>query len=128
MKDFKRVVWLLCAMFCLMTFVACEEDKTEDFYTIRMGEVSDAYKGNYLLQVCVNGTLSGFSLDTPGPVLRTEKEAKEWFDGACNSVKNSWTLMNSLITIEPDTWVELQLLNSNNAIVKSKKVKFEEKN
>lgn len=128
MKNLKKFVWLFCAILGMTTFVACEEDMTEDYYTIEIGEMSDAYKDNYLLQTCVNLVITEYSVNTSGAVMRTEKNAKEWFDAACNNIQNSWTLINTVITIEPDTWVELQLVNSNNKEIKTKKVKFPELN
>lgn len=125
MRKEKLFAYLLCMLFVMPFFVACEDDTTEDVYTIKIGEMSDAYAANITLQTCVGVTLADCMIDVAGGIKRTEKNAKEWFDATCNSVKNSGSKINMLVTIEPDTWVELQLLNSNNAVVKAKKVKFE---
>ncbi len=116
---------MLCAVLCVTGMVACEDDTTEDIYTIKVGEMSDAYSENTILKTTVGVSLAEY-LTTSEQTTRTEKEAKEWFEGACEQVKDSWKLVNTFVTIEPDTWVVLDLVNSKNAIVKSKKVKFEE--
>ncbi|MBR6757363.1 MAG: hypothetical protein IKM35_02650 [Bacteroidaceae bacterium] len=126
MKNIKNFAWMLCALLCMTAFTACEDD-TEDFYGISVGEMSDAFKENYLLQTCVGVALTDPMIEgvDGSEKLRTEKEAKQWFDSVCDKVKNSWTIVNTFVAIEPDTWLELQLVNSNNAVVKTKKVKFE---
>ncbi len=124
MKNIQRFAWMLCALLCITAFTACEDD-TEDFYGVSVGEMSDAFKENYLLQTCVAVALSDPMIEDATEKLRTEKEAKEWFDSVCDKVKNSWTMVNMFVAIEPDTWLELELVNSNNAVVKAKKVKFE---
>ena len=127
MKTLKTFALMLCAIVCAIGFTSCEDDTTEDVYTIKVGEMSEAYSENAVLQTCVGISLAEY-IATSEPIARTEKDAKIWLDGACEQVKDSWTLVNTLVTIKPDTWVMLDLVNSKNAVVKSKKVKFEEVN
>ena len=127
MKALKQFTLMICAIVCAMGFVSCEDNTTEDIYTIKVGEMSEAYSENLILQTCVTASLAEY-IATSEQVTRTEKEAKIWLDGACEQVKDSWTIVNTLVTIKPDTWVMLDLVNSKNKIVKSQKVKFEEMN
>ena len=125
MNHLKKFALMMCAILCMAGVCSCEEDTTEDVYTIQIGEMSDSYTDNLLLQSCVTVSLANYMAQSE-QVLRTEKAAKEWFDGACLQVKDSWKMVNTIVSIQPDTWVELKLVNSNNAVVKAKKVKFEE--
>ena len=127
MKALKQFTLMICAIVCAMGFTSCEDNTTTDMYTIKVGEMSDAYSKNIILQTCVTASLAEY-IATSEQVTCTEKEAKIWLDGACNQVEESWTLVNTLITVNPDTWVMLDLVNSKNKIVKSQKVKFEEMN
>ena len=127
MKALKQFTLMICAIVCAMGFVSCEDNTTEDVYTIKVGEMSEAYSENLILQTCVTASLTQY-IATSEVTTRTEKEAKTWLDGACEQVKDSWTIVNTLVTIKPDTWVMLDLVNSKNKIVKSQKVKFEEMN
>lgn len=127
MKILKQLALVLCAIAFVVGFISCEDNTTEDVYTIKVGEMSDAYSNNIILQTCVTASLTEY-ITTSGQVTRTEKDAKIWLDGACAKVQDSWTLVNTLVTVKPDTWVMLDLVNSKNKIVKSKKVKFEEMN
>lgn len=126
MKTLKTFALMLCAIVCAIGFTSCE-DTTEDVYTIKVGEMSEAYSENAVLQTCVGISLAEY-IATSEPIARTEKDAKIWLDGACEQVKDSWTIVNTVVTIKPDTWVMLDLVNSKNKVVKSKKVKFEEQN
>ena len=127
MKTLKSFALMLCFIVCATGFTSCEDDTTEDVYTIKVGEMSEAYSENVILQTCVGITLADY-IASSEPVARTEKDAKIWLDGACLKVKDAWTIVNTVVTIKPDTWVMLDLVNSKNAVVKSKKVKFEEAN
>lgn len=127
MKALKQFTLMICAIVCAMGFVSCEDNTTTDMYTIKVGEMSEAYSENVILQTCVGISLAEY-IATSEPIARTEKDAKIWLDGACEQVKDSWTIVNTLVTIKPNTWVMLDLVNSKNKIVKSQKVKFEEMN
>ena len=127
MKTLKQFALMLCAIVCALGFTSCEDNTTEDIYTIKVGEMSEAYSQNLILQTCVTASLTQY-IATSEVTTRTEKEAKTWLDGACEQVKDSWTIVNTLVTIKPNTWVMLDLVNSKNKIVKSQKVKFEEMN
>ena len=127
MKTLKQFALMLCAIVCALGFTSCEDNTTEDTYTIKVGEMSEAYSQNLILQTCVTASLTQY-IATSEVTTRTEKEAKTWLDGACEQVKDSWTIVNTLVTIKPNTWVMLDLVNSKNKIVKSQKVKFEEMN
>ena len=127
MKALKQFALMICAIVCAMGFSSCENNTTEDFYTIQVGEMSEAYSDNVLLQTTVTVSLAEY-IATSEQIARTEKDAKIWLDGACEQVKESYTIVNTLVTIKPNTWVMLDLVNSKNKIVKSKKVKFEEQN
>lgn len=127
MKILKQFTLMLCAIFCAIGFTSCEDNTTEDMYTIKVGEMSEAYSENLLLQTCVTASLAEY-IATSEITTRTEKEAKTWLDGACEQVHESWTIVNTLVTVKPNTWLMLDLVNSKNKIVKSKKVKFEEMN
>ena len=118
---------MICAIVCALGFTSCEDNTTEDIYSIKVGEMSEAYSEDVILQTCVGISLAEY-IATSEPIARTEKDAKIWLDGACEQVKESYTIVNELVTIKPDTWVMLDLVNSKNKIVKSKKVKFEEQN
>lgn len=126
MKNLKKFALALCAVLSLTAFVSCDDEKTEDYYSIRLGEESEAYSNNLLLQICVTTDLLSFTATSEdNHTLRSEKEAKAWFDEACESVKESYQGGGDLIVIAEDTWVFLELVNSKNAIVKSKKVTFD---
>lgn len=127
MKTLKKFALMICAIVCALGFTSCEDNTTEDIYTIKVGEMSEAYSENAILQTCVGISLAEY-IATSEPIARTQKDAKIWLDGACEQVKESYTIVNTLVTIKPDTWVMLDLVNSKNKIVKSKKVKFEEQN
>ena len=127
MKTLKKLALMIGVIVCAVGFISCEDNTTEDVYTIKVGEMSDAYSKNIILQTCVTASLTEY-IATSGQVTRTEKDANIWLDGACAKGKDSWTLVNTLVTVKPDTWVMLDLVNSKNKIIKSKKVKFEEMN
>lgn len=127
MKTLKKFALMICAIVCALGFTSCEDNTTEDIYTIKVGEMSEAYSENAILQTCVGISLAEY-IATSEPIARTQKDAKIWLDGACEQVKEAYTIVNTLVTIKPDTWVMLDLVNSKNKIVKSKKVKFEEQN
>ena len=127
MKTLKQFALMICAIVCAVGFTSCEDNTTQDFYTIEVGEMSEAYSQNIILQTCVGVSLTEY-IATSEHVARTEKEAKTWLDGACLQAQESLTVVNTVINIKPDTWVMFDLVNSKNKIVKSKKVKFEEKN
>lgn len=124
MKGLKRFALLMCAVLSVACFTACDDDTQEDMYTIQVGEMSEAYTQNTTLNVAVGVVLAGYLTET-GSELRTEKEAKRWFEGACEKVEDADMYVNTIVVIKPNTWVELKLVNSRNAVVKKEKVDFD---
>ena len=126
MKTLKQFALMICAIVCAMGFSSCEDNTTEDFYTIQVGEMSEAYSDNVLLQTTVTVSLAEY-IATSEQITRTERDAKTWLDGACKQIVNSWSKVSSVVTIKDNTWVMIDLVNSKNKVVKSNKVKFEDK-
>ncbi|MBQ2980131.1 MAG: hypothetical protein IJE18_08505 [Bacteroidaceae bacterium] len=119
MNNLKKFAFLFFAICGLISFVACEENNVEDVYTIQVGEMSDAYSDNIILQAKVAVELAPYIADTQ---VRTGKDAKAWFDAACDDVKKS--VDESSIVIAEDTWVNFKLVDSKNAVIKTRKLKF----
>ena len=78
MKNLKKFAFLFFAICGLISFVACEENNVEDVYTIQVGEMSDAYSDNIILQAKVAVELAPYIADTQ---VRTGKDDKA-ADGA----------------------------------------------
>ena len=126
MKTLKQFALMICAIVCAMGFSSCEDNTTEDFYTIQVVEMSEAYSDNVLLQTTVIVSLADYVGSEQ--MTRTERDAKIWLDRACEQIVNSWSKVSSVVTVKDNTWVMIDLVNSKNKVVKSKKVKFEEMN
>lgn len=103
-------VFMAICFLCLLTSCDTSEKST---YRIEIGDMSTNFKSNLYLQSAVNDCVEEYR-DEAVSELRTEKEAKRWFDNACNDIKQKTDALD--LPMLEDCWVVLELTDYTKAI------------
>ena len=102
---------------CFLCFLTSCETVEKSTYRIEVGEMSVNFKSNLYLQLAVSEYVAEYNTAAASE-LRTEKEAKSWFDNACKDIKSKTEALE-LSTLE-ESWVVLELSDYTQAVHSNK--------
>lgn len=105
----------------MLALTGCEET-VKSTYRIEVGDMSSNSQANLLLQIAANEYVAEYN-ESAKTELRTEKEARSWFNSACDDIKNKVDAMG--LPVMEDSWIIFELSDYTN-VVDSKQVYFSE--
>ncbi len=105
----------------MLALTGCEET-VKSTYRIEVGDMSSNSQANLFLQIAASEYVAEYN-ESAKTELRTEKEARSWFNSACDDIKNKVDAMG--LPVMEDSWIIFELSDYTN-VVDSKQVYFSE--
>ena len=107
-----RLLFLLTAALLTFVLTGCDEN-VKSTYRIEVSDMSTSSQANLMLQIAVNEYVAEYN-ESAKTELRTEKDARSWFESACNDIKNKVDALH--LPMQDDSWVSLGLSDYTNVI------------
>lgn len=115
----KVLVFLFASISLMLALTGCEETE-KSTYRIEVSDMSTNSQANLLLQIAVGEYVAEYN-ESAKTELRTEKEARSWFESACDDIQNK---VNALqLPMLDDSWVSFDLSDYTN-VVESRQIYF----